>query len=381
MSELSSFNNALKTIVNRLKNVPDSKPAARLRAHSKGCLRNSVANTMDSFRRALEAVPGALEAIQVRSADALSENEASLAPVKGPLRPVWDALDANSKVAIWEALDVMVSASFSAPGPVPLDEAWSSIMTTISGKTLEVSESVGSKLNSLVDLLLGFAKKSMGDGMQQADAEDLDGVDLTHVSEEPAPPSEVEVMLRAFLSHVTSETVSSDLCAADLVAKVPGALESPASKLALNAVHKVCKNMDVTLIEGILSKSLAQIDTASVESLMASARAFDPATVGHELNVLRQSVQKSEVIEAFRTVLVEANPETLKTVLKAAIGTNRQKGGDMIKQLLKSDLVAGVASQLPTILDKDGSINIDRLVEAIKRPRKVPAPPRLSRRR
>lgn len=384
-SNLANFSSALKGIVSKLKSqCPDNRTANRIRAAAKGALRNSVSDAMFRFKETFESVPGSHQALAESDFDFFVQNEKRFTGIKG-VSTLWVTLTPETKEVVHRHLQEMYCAVFADPETTRADPEWSSLMTRILNKKVDIGKGVGEKLNEIVNLLIDFIRAQLSSEMSEATEEDLDGIDLSVLAHDKQTHkkarSELENQLLQMMKSLTDSDIPAHTSSKELLEAASESLDSPGAKPFVNALQKVCKRVDGTLIESFLSKIVSQIDTSSVTDLVTTAKNVDMTPVSHEVHVLSKSVQQAEVVESLRGLLVELNPDTLKTVLKTAVGANGTGGTEMLKTILKSDLIAGVASQLPSLMNDDGSINIDRLVDVIRKPRKVPAPPKLSRRR
>lgn len=371
---LAAYGEAMKAIVSLLKqHAPDSKMSNKIRASIKNSLRRSAAESMAAFGDYVRSLPGHAEALEsgdhaffVAKLSELLRIEASRLYLKLP---------PECTCALFDQF-VRAYRAASSESSEPRDDKWSTIASMLLGKTVDISSASGERLDSLVSL----AERVVNDltDAPEASASDLDGVDVSMIQKNPEP-GPYDAVLKEILDRLPKNVDASGMIEA-----IPDQLRSEGARKYVSTLHKIFKRINPTLIESLLSKVLSRIDTSSLSSLASSLSDLDLDVISQEAGSIVRSIRQAEVIESLRHLISEVDPGILKSSIKAALtnsNVSRESVSDMVQKIVKSNAFPGLAARIPDIFGKDGSIDVDALVQAITRSNRTPAPPRLSVRR
>lgn len=366
-----SYGSALRRIVSRANALfPKNRAVDRLRSMSKASLRHSPTESMKKFKRALEGVHGFSEALSTADYAFFVERESVLG-VNG-LGSLFLQTTPEDKLLLWNHFIDMCNAAFSEEKVVEAHARWSRTVSCLLGKSVTINVETGGKIDGILSLCIDFFNAKAKTPEDIADI--LDGVDLENVAAHDGVKGVLSGLLERLPKDLDPKTISES---------IPSFLESSKARPAIGALHKICKKVDNGALERIIDGIVSQLRVNSIDELVGSCQSLDISVLSGEMAVLSKCIQQQEVIEALRGLLTEVDPATLKMGLAAAMGgaPGREAGSDVLRQVLKSDLIPGLAAQAPAIFKEDGTIDMDKLVTAITRPGKLPKAPRLSMRR
>lgn len=375
---------------------PDSKGVARLRAAMKGALRRSPADAMESVSAFLSALTendrSALlsDSVPARARLEILAAASGGTPFLAPLgidKIVARISDRHAE-SLCSALAGAARAALAetAAGPVRVHRMWSSVITDILGKEVQVPEATGERLDAILDIASETAKTFVSSSFDSACDEDLDGLVLDGPEASPAPDPDTsdtssDSSLDALI-RVLVEQLPADLDVRGLVEGMPEVLRNESCRPILGALHKISRRVDPNVLSSFVTKLTLQLDVSGgIRGLCASVAAVDTAAFAREAQIITRSVQQSEVIDALRGAVSAANPDILKKAILAATNggaVSRESAASIAKKIVQSNAFPGMAAQIPEIFRKDGTIDVDRLVALITKRTRTPRPPRLS---
>lgn len=374
-SNLSAFTASVKAAAALVKgSAQESRAGNRLRAFLKGSLRRSASEALAGFREALLAMPEHAACLESRDVQSFVAHFAKATSIE--LGRVLSGLPESAQNEAFDLFVVAYNAAISCPGPSVADPRWSEIASLLLGKRVDVSVPTGARLDEIVVLAQGLMD-SMSE-VPKASSELLEDLDVSGLEPVSSPADDANPY--AFMLRKIAELLPDRIDVASCIDGIGDALRSERARPAVSCLHKICKRVDATLLESLLSKVLMSFDATSLESLIASAQNVDASCVSREVAVLSKSIRQAEVVDSVRALLASVDPELLKGSLKAVIGSqqvSRESVSEIVHKVIGSNMFPGLAARVPEIFRKDNTINYDVLVRAITQRARIPAPPRL----
>ncbi|GAQ91004.1 hypothetical protein KFL_007120085 [Klebsormidium nitens] len=381
----ADFQNLDNTIKLHFRQHPACAQLKKLRMLVKSASRKSPGLMFNRFREALLA-EGVMDAINDHDMAFFAEHDAQLSPVPG-LFLQGRLLSPGEVERLWAAVQALVESTSAddvlVAGGVADESGWSELVSEIISQHVLLPACLREKVSGILALLVQFLEGQTQDELS-ADLDGLlDGVDLSAVLPRFSglrPENDPEhrdrsidgSLLKDLLPHLRSLRSATER---EALETARGFLRSESMKGVVRVFRRAFRCVDSGMLVRLLSDAVESLDVSSIPALIASVNALqeDPRML-RGVSMLTRTAN----VPALQALVQDAAQLVDPSVMQRVVGGTGAGGGNVLSSLLSTSVTPDLVSRLPSMINRDGSIDMTAVPGLIRGQRRRPRKPRLT---